>query len=48
MRRYDVEPITMYRYGDEWTSVERGYPHQDADERAAFARIEQEEVDPGA
>ncbi|WP_028058354.1 hypothetical protein [Candidatus Solirubrobacter pratensis] len=33
------EPVTMYRYGDEWTSVERGYPHQDADERAEFARL---------
>lgn len=27
----DDKPLTLYRYGTEWTSVERGYPHQDAD-----------------
>lgn len=27
----DDKPLTLYRYGAEWTSVSRGYPHQDAD-----------------
>lgn len=33
------KPMTMYRYGADWTSAERGYPHQDADERAEFGRL---------